>query len=317
MRGAIIAVLAVIALSATILAIKDRGGSTDAVINKFNLALPTQGLTSPGGTRFAWAPDGRAFVYVGPGPGGSQLWLRSLDALEPTPVQGTEGGGSPFFSPDGTRIGFITVNPFAVRLVPRTGGNVTDLVTTDLSGGGGYWGADGFIYFDGNSNLSRIRPDGSGREIVSPLDTLQREIGVAWPQPLPDGRGVLFRVRRTGEDPGDYTVMVLDLHSRVRKMLVRGVFAQYSPTGHLLYVTGDGALMAAKFDLKRLEIVGAPTLLFRGIGIGGFGVVDLAVSSAGSLLYTTGHKRQHHRPDLGGSRWPRDTGGPGVGCRNR
>jgi serine/threonine-protein kinase len=294
--GAIIAALALIAVTASVLAIRSRSGPSGEVINRFNLALPTQGLTSPGGTRFAWAPDGRAFVYVGPGPGGSQLWLRSLDALEPTPVQGSEGASSPFFSPDGTRIGFITPNPFALRLVPRTGGNVVDLVTGDLSGGGACWGADGFIYFDGITNLSRIRPDGSSREIVSPLDTLQREIGVAWPEPLPNGRGVLFRVRRTGEDVGDYTVMVMDLRSRVRKTLVRGVFAQYTSTGHLLYVTGDGALMAAKFDLQRLEIVGAPILLFRGVGLGGFGAVDLSVSSTGSLLYTTGHNSSITEP---------------------
>ncbi|MEP7326040.1 MAG: protein kinase [Gemmatimonadota bacterium] len=286
--GTIIGALTLVAITASVLAIHGRGRTGGTEVNRLNLALPDQGLTAPGGTRFAWAPDGRAFVYVGPGPGGSQLWLRSLDALEATAIQGTDGASSPFFSPDGSQIGFISPNPFDVRVVPRAGGNVTTLVSEELSGGGASWGTDGYIYFDGLTNLSRIRANGSGREVVAPLDTLQHEIGIAWPQALPGGRGVLYRLRHTGDEIDAYTVMVTDLRTHARKLLVKAVFARYLPTGHLLYVTADGSLMATRFNLDRLEMTGTPALLQRGIGIGGFGAVDLGVSSTGSLLYTTG-----------------------------
>ena len=36
----------------------------------------------------------------------SELRLRSLDSLLSTPIPGTDGGTSPFFSPDGKWIGF-------------------------------------------------------------------------------------------------------------------------------------------------------------------------------------------------------------------
>ena len=35
-------------------------------------------------------------------------------------------------------------------------------------------------------------------------------------------------------------------------------YARYSPTGHLLVVTGDGKLAAAPFDLKKLALTGPP-----------------------------------------------------------
>ena len=98
------------------------------------------------------------------------------------------------------------------------------------------------MYVDGGSGLARIRPDGSGFEMVMPLDTLKGELGVAWPTTLPEGRGILVRVRRQGDAESDYTIVVVDTRRGTRKQLVRGVFASYSSTGHLLWVTADGAL---------------------------------------------------------------------------
>ncbi len=286
--GAIIAALGLIAVVSTGLAVRGRRGGAPSPLVRFSLALPpAQGLTAPGGTRLAWAPDGNSFLYVGPGSGGTQLWHRSLDALDAVPIPGTDGATSPFFSPDGTRIGFINLNPFAVQLVTPDGGSATMLVGDHVSGGGASWGDDGFIYFDGLTTLSRIRPDGAGREVVYALDSLQREVGVAWPEALPGGHGVLFRIRRIGDDVADYRIMVADLRTRKVKFVVQAAVARYSPTGHLLYVTADGSLMACRFDLDRLELTGSPVLLWRGLGLGAFGVADIALASTGSLLYTT------------------------------
>jgi serine/threonine-protein kinase len=45
--------------------------------------------------------------------------------------------------------------------------------------------------------------------------------------------------------------------------------------------------MAARFDVDRLELTGAPVLLWRGVGLGAFGVADVALASTGSILYST------------------------------
>jgi serine/threonine-protein kinase len=284
-----IATLGIVTIGAITMAVRARQPTAPAPVSRIGLALPpSKSLTAPGGTRLAWAADGRSFLYVGPGNGGTQLWRRSLDALEPAAIPGTDGATGPFLSPDGTRIGYITLNPFEIRLIAPSGGGSTRAVGGDgVSGGGAVWGDDGFIYFDGLTTLSRVRPDGTGREVVYALDTLQREVGVAWPEILPKSRGVIFRVRHVGDALGDFRVLVTDLRTRKTKPLVQALVARYSPAGYLLYVTADGSLMASRFDLDRLEVTGTPVLLWRGIGLGAFGVVDVALSSTGSLLYTT------------------------------
>ena len=285
--GPLVAALGVIAIVSAGLAVKGRRASAPAGVARFSLALPSaQGLTAPGGTRLVWAPDGNSFLYVGPGNSGTQLWHRSLDALDAVPVAGTDGATSPFFSPDGARIGYINLNPFSIRLVTPNGGNSTLVVADSVSGGGASWGDDGFIYFDGLASLSRIRPDGTGRELVYALDTLRKEVGVAWPETLPGGAGVLFRVRRIGDVVGDFRIMAADLRKKTVKFVVQAAVARYARSGHLLYVTGDGSLMAARFDIDRLELTGAPVLLWRGLGLGAFGVADIALAASGDLLYT-------------------------------
>ena len=67
------------------------------------MASPANG----GGSRIAISRDGRMIVYRGPSETGTRLWLRRMDQLSATPVQGTEDATSPVFSPDGRRIAFI------------------------------------------------------------------------------------------------------------------------------------------------------------------------------------------------------------------
>jgi eukaryotic-like serine/threonine-protein kinase len=286
----VVGVLGVVALAASVLALRRTSGPVTSDVTRFGIELATaEGLAPVGGRRVAWSPDGRAFAYVGTSSGGgTQIWLRTLDALTPTSIAGTDGATSPFFSPDGQQVGFVTTTPFALKVVPRGGGKATVIVADSLSGGGGEWSDDGWIYFDAGPSISRIRPDGTGREVVTALDSARKEIGIAWPQALPGQRGVIFRVRRLGDDVGNYGIFVYDLKRRTRTPLVKATFARYVPSGHLLYVLADGSLMAQRFDLDRLAVAGEPLLIARGLGIGAFGVADLAISPAGSMLYSTG-----------------------------
>ena len=287
---AVTGVLAVAGLAGTLLALRHSGRPSAADVNRFELALgPSEGLAPVGGTRLSWSPDGRAFIYVGTGAGGgTQLWLRPLSALSATPIAGTDGATSPFVSPDGQQVGFVTTTPFSVRVAPRGGGRAKVIVSEGVSGGGGDWSDDGWIYFDAGSGIARIRPDGSGREMVTTLDSTQREIGIAWPQALPGGRGVIFRVRRSGDDVGSYAIFVYDLKHRTRKQLVKATYARYASSGYLLYALADGSLLASRFDPSRLAVVGEPVVVARGLGLAAFGGADLAIAPGGSLLYSTG-----------------------------
>ena len=59
----------------------------------------------------AISPDGSLLVYAvdqaGPGGMARRLFLRRLDQLDAAAIPGTEGGNSPFFSPDGQSVGFL------------------------------------------------------------------------------------------------------------------------------------------------------------------------------------------------------------------
>src|SRR5437764_3288510 len=79
-------------------------------------------VPSAGVGRFAVAPDGRALVFQAVDNSGAvRLWLRRLDELNATPIQGTEGGAAVFWSPDSRSIAF------------EAGGKLKRL---DLAGGG-------------------------------------------------------------------------------------------------------------------------------------------------------------------------------------
>jgi serine/threonine-protein kinase len=255
---------------------------------RFVLALPAgQELAAPGGSRLEFSPDGQSFVYTGAGVG-AQLWLRRMNSLEAVRIAGSDGATCPVFSPDGSEIGFVTTTPFRLKTVSVEGGQTRTIGVPFVSGGGLAWASNGFIYFDAGTGLGRVRPDGSGYAMVMPLDTAGGESGVAWPSALPNARGILMRVRRGGEAPSNYSVVVLDLRTGARKELVRGLAARYSPTGHLIWATADGSLHAQRFDLDRLRLTGSATTLWGGLAIAGFGAVDLALSPSGDLLYTLG-----------------------------
>jgi hypothetical protein len=84
-------------------------------------------------------------------------------------------------------------------------------------------------------------------------------------------------------------IAVLDLASRKHRVLFRGIFARYARTGHLVYITSEGTLMAVPFDQDRMEVTGDPVALGEGIGVRvGGGAVDLALSASGTLWYATG-----------------------------
>ena len=58
-------------------------------------------------TNMAISPDGRHLVFVASSQGRRQIWLRELDVVSARLLQGTEGGSSPFWSPDSRSLGFF------------------------------------------------------------------------------------------------------------------------------------------------------------------------------------------------------------------
>jgi serine/threonine-protein kinase len=259
---------------------------------RYSMAMPEgEGLIPRFGTRIALSPDGSRLVYVGPGEGGGQLWVRERDQLNGRPLPGTNGAQSPFFSLDGASVGFTTPGPRALKVASLGGGPPITVVDSGLGSGGATWGADGFIYADGvgASPLLRVSATGGIPERVGTLDSAQAESSHHWPHALPGGRGVLFTVSHGSlTDLSQLDIAVLDIETGAHEILVRGVAARYAPTGHLVYVTADGSLMAAPFDENALELTGPAVALTEGIALRLAGSIDVALSGTGTLAYVTG-----------------------------
>jgi len=255
-------------------------------MSRFAVFLRSEEAISGGalGGHVAISPDGRRLVYVGRGEGTSRLMMKEAGQVNPLAIQGTDGGSSPFFSPDGRQIGFI-VNGTTVRILPLDAGSpltLTDKANTTA----GDWGSDGYVYFETEFGIARIRATGGSMDTVFAMPKSAHMIGAEWPVVLPGAHAILFRTRREGQGVADYEIMVQPLPTGEPKVLVRGVYARYSPTGHLVVVTSDGKLLLVPFDLRKLALTGPPIALYEGLASDPFSAA-VALSDAGTLVYQT------------------------------
>ncbi|MCH7716881.1 MAG: PD40 domain-containing protein [Gemmatimonadetes bacterium] len=228
-----------------------------------------------GGVSFAWSPDGTRFVYVGEAPnGGRQLWQRSLESLEPTPIPGTEGATNPAFSPDGRVIAFQLGQAIQTFSLP------SGPAFAVAEGEDPAWGADGTLYFASQQAIYRLPPGGGQPEpVTTPMGPDQ-----ILPSALPDGRGLLLTIRRSIANQSRIAVVGPD-GGAVREIL-DGTMARYVESGHIVYTTADGTLLAAPFDLGSLE-PGPPVALVQDVRVGAASNTQFALSATGALLYQT------------------------------
>jgi serine/threonine protein kinase/dipeptidyl aminopeptidase/acylaminoacyl peptidase len=261
---------------------------------RYSLGLDSTEAMVPGGDhsgRLAISPDGSRLAYIG-GPHG-QLLVRQRNQLHAIAIPGTEGANTPFFSPDGKRVGFVVIGK-GLQFVAVNGGPPIIVTDSSIVGTSGEsWGRDGFIYADASvdGGLVRIedKPGGVPKWFTA-LDTARGEIDHTQPDVLPNGKGVLFTVTVKGATA--FAVAVADVASGRHRVIVNGaMYPRYAAPGQLLYVTSNGTLMTAPFDQNSMKITGEPTALVEGMRRGLGGSTDLGVSDDGTLVYAIGARQ--------------------------
>lgn len=236
----------------------------------------------------ALSPDGTALVFRNPPTGPGQLYIKRRDEVVAQPLAGTEGGTGPFFSPDGASIGFFAHGE--LRRVPSTGGASLKLAdSVDPTFNRGAWLEDGsIVYYDLRTRTLRLlrAGDATPKVIVAPEAIGDRS---PWlPTPLPSSRGILFTAHLTTcvgvVSCRPSRVYVYDARrDTVRTLFDDAIGAWYVRTGHVLYLTSSGTLMAVPWDNSALAPSGRPVPVLDGIQAPGF-----VISNEGTAYYLLG-----------------------------
>ena len=254
-------------------------------VERFPLTIA--GIGSPG-----VSPDGSAVVFRAPGEGGvQQVWLRRWETLTPTPIQGTGGtstGGAlalePVISPTGDEVAFVLAGQ--VKVAPLSGGVVRTLA--DSASCCTRWGSDGFIYYSGGAELhtKRVPATGGAVEVMTRREQEQeRDDGQHTDfQMLPGGDVGVFTVWGTQT----FRIEAMRMATGERKVLTPGTKSYVTSTGHLVFASQDGEILAAPFDAKNMELTGAAVPLVEGVLVNTNQYPIYSLSESGTLVYMTG-----------------------------
>ncbi|HEY1305409.1 MAG TPA: protein kinase [Vicinamibacterales bacterium] len=278
-----------------------RSAGRDALVTQLQTGvLPAEQLvgstasTRPARTAMSIAPDGRSLVFVGVRENTRQLYSRSLDRAEATPIPGTEGAAAPFFSPDGAWIAFWTETraESTLKKIPVAGGPPVTIPNAATGRGfGASWGEDGTIFYATRPGIFKVSSAGGMPEAVTKPDGGERHL---LPHVLPGGKALLFTSVTIGWDTANILLRSLDTGQQ-RVLIQGGTDARYVDTGQVVYMK-LGTLMAVPFDIASLQITGQPVALIEGVmhginapnGNDETGAGQYAISPTGSLAYILG-----------------------------
>ena len=252
------------------------------------IAIPEEGaVADPGRLNGspAISPDGKTVVVpLGEG-SAAALWLRRLDSDRFDRLPGTEGGTQPFWSPDGSQIGFFAAGK--LKKMPLDGGAPQVLCPVSSGAGprGGAWNSSGTILFGINyEGLRRISERGGDSVLVAGLDQKVGENSLRYPQFLPDGNRFIYFSRTARlEDAAIYLDALDTVGKRPRKRIAvteGPAFLGHDPFSGQYYLLFPKAarLWAQHFDLDRGEVGGEAIAISEDVG-------QFSLSVTGTLVF--------------------------------
>jgi Tol biopolymer transport system component len=257
--------------------------AVDQAEYRFSIPPPERGAF---GT-VAVSPDGRHLAFTAYGADGIvRLWVRRLDSVEARPLAATEDAAFPFWSPDSRFIGFFAGGK--LKKVEASGG-APQTVCDAVDGRGGSWNQDDVILFAPGREgaLHRVAAVGGLAPAVTTVER-PRHRGHLWPAFLPDGRHFLYLADSANGEHHVVYIGALDTND-AKPLLQARSNAVYTPEGFLLFAR-DGALVAQRFDLKKLALTDELTVITDRVaqlyGLDHKG--DFSTSNTGVLVFRGG-----------------------------
>jgi serine/threonine-protein kinase len=157
----------------------------DGQVVRFTIPIgPEEQLSGAPTQTIALSRDGSMLGYIVAG--GGNLFVRHMELLEPTRIDGVQSADNPFFSPNGEWIAFDKATG-ELGKAPVAGGPPLR-VTLGSNNGGITWTDDGYIVFRGirPGLMSAPASGGDATPFVLP-DTAAGELDLMFPDVLPGG----------------------------------------------------------------------------------------------------------------------------------
>jgi eukaryotic-like serine/threonine-protein kinase len=252
-------------------------------VTRFVLTTPSEApLFLTNRPPVAISPDGTVAYVSAEG-----VYLRRGGDLDPVPIRGSEGRdlalASPFFSPEGTSVGFIEGfgPPYMLKRVPVSGGPATTIAQFRFLPFGASWGRGNAIVVGSDQGLYRVSANGGAPEPLTRVT--EKGESHRWPFVLPDGRRALFTLWSGSVDTSRIAAVSLETGA-ITPLGLSGTSPVYSNTGHLVYA-GGGSLRAARVDVDRLTIAGESVTVLENVFVSTLGASFFQIAENGTLVY--------------------------------
>jgi serine/threonine protein kinase len=254
---AISAVSLVLAAFALIAVGRSRPPATELSVSRFDVNTPP--TDDP--FSFALSQDGRQLAFVANGDKGSQLWIRWFDRTSAQPLANTDHATYPFWSQDGTSIGFFADGK--LKRIDLTNGGLVRSVADAPNARGGTWSRDDVIVFAPALMGGLMRVSATGGDLVPFTQTKPGQYSHRWPQFLPDGRHLLFSMI-LGElkTRGTY---VVSLDGGEPTLVTSNIGSTFAPPNSLLHQS-QGVLFAVPFDPATFQVHGTSVAVAAPVG---------------------------------------------------
>ena len=242
---------------------------------------PPDGTTAGSGGEYvfglALATDGRTLVYPALHAGAASLVRQDLRDGSTQPLPGTDGAAAPFWSPDGSRIGFFS--QAHLNLVDVATGRVSMLADAP-SGRGGTVNQAGDVIFAAAGSSGLMRRSAAGT--LTPFTTLgPLETAHQWPSFLPDGKHLIFQV--VSADRARNGIWMTTLNAPGERARLIDTDAQALIVDSQVLYLADRSLMAQPLNAATYRTEGRPSLVSSPVGRGPLGQI-LATASRDVLI---------------------------------
>ena len=228
------------------------------------------------------SPDGLTLAIVAfDSSAKTHLWIRSLANNTATQLPETEGASWPFWSPDGSYIGFFADNSLKKMQIPNGRPEVICDVEQE-PGSGATWGKNGVILFTNKNVIYRVNSSGGASQPVTKLDANHE--GHRWPYFLPDGDHFLYLDDAAKTE--FHTLELASLDSGKTEKLLTPFISDIAYAGGYVFFVRSGTLMAQRLDPKTFHLTGSPITIADQIAeVFANHRFDFSVSANGTIAY--------------------------------